>query len=153
MTEVLNSIKDSKKLNHDEISEEKFERKSYLEELDLENARMLFRFHSKLIPSIRKTYSSKYRRKGIPLTCPSCLKKSTSLPSVISLNLTSSETRNHDSFSAPSSPPLHTQSHLLTSCVAVKDIRDECMPGEWDDKTLAVFFRKVVSRHLEMGLD
>ena len=36
--EVLESIKDSKKLNYEEVSAEKYERKAYLGELDLEHA-------------------------------------------------------------------------------------------------------------------
>ena len=137
-TQVLEGIRDSKKLDFEKLSEEKYERKSYLSELDLESARILFRVHSRTVPTVMKNAPSKYRRMGIPLTCPSCSKPSSSA----SMNSSSSPTM-----------PLHSQSHLLTSCVAVKDISDECMPGGWDDKTLAVFFRKVVSRHLEMGLD
>ena len=77
--EVLDSIRGSKKLDFEKLSSEKYEKKSYLNELDLESARILFRFHSELIPTVRKNFSSQYRRKGVSLTCPSCSKLS--LPS------------------------------------------------------------------------
>ena len=144
--EVLDSIRGSKKLDFEKLSSEKYEKKSYLNELDLESARILFRFHSKLIPTVRKNFSSQYRRKGVSLTCPSCSKLS--LPSSPELP-TMMSSSNSLSMSS-STPPLHSQSHLLTSCEAVKDIRDECMPFA-DDQSLAEFFRLVVARHLEMG--
>ena len=144
-SEVLESIKGSKKLNFEEISAEKYERKAYLSTLDLENGRMLFRVHSRLVPTIRKNYASLYRRKGKPLTCPSCTMSSSN--PTLPLNTTTTES----SSSNPSPPqPVHSQSHLLTSCEAVRDIREECQPWE-DDKSLAEFFRQVVARHLEMG--
>ena len=42
--------------------------------------------------------------------------------------------------------PLH--SHNLTDCVASSDLRAECEPS--DDRSLAIFFRKVVARHMEL---
>ena len=136
-SQVLESIRESKKLDFEKLSGEKYERKSYLSELDLESARILFRVHSRTVPTIMKNASSKYRRMGVPLTCPSCSK-----PSLSSMNSSSS-----------TSTPLHSQSHLLTSCEAVRDIREEVMPGAGDDRSLAEFFRRVVARHLEMGLE
>ena len=41
-TQVLEGIRDSKKLDFEKLSEEKYERKSYLSELDLESAHILF---------------------------------------------------------------------------------------------------------------
>ena len=137
-TELLEKSKKYKKLDYHKLSNETFERKQYFANLSLENARMSFRVSSKLVPTIRSNYPSKYRRQDIPLTCPTCSNLSSSPTS----GLPTSDT-------AP--PPLHSQSHILTDCVGVSDLRAEC--NEKDDKSLAVFFRKVVARHIEMGED
>ena len=47
-----------------------------------------------------------------------------------------------------STKPLHSQSHILTECVAVSDIRDECEPQ--DDYSLANFFKKVVAHNMDI---
>ena len=44
--------------------------------------------------------------------------------------------------------PLHSQSHILTECQAVCDLRTECDPN--DDYSLALFFKKVVARNMEI---
>ena len=149
-TEVLDNIRGSKKINFEEASAAEYERKAYLSNLDLENGRMLFRVHCHLVPTIKKNFSSKYRRRGVPLTCPSCSKPSVSS----SLPVNRSMTGSSSPLSTPASPPSHSQSHLLSACEAVRDIRDECLPGPvGDDKSLAQFFKRVVARHLEMDED
>ena len=137
-SELLNKVKGYKKLNFSELSQETFERKSYFFNLSLENARMRFRAASKLVPTILMNFPSKYRRVGRSLTCPTC---STPRPST-------SPARNESGEENKSFNPLHSQSHILTDCAAVSDLRDECDPE--DDESLAVFFRKVVARHMEM---
>ena len=129
-SELLERSQKYKKLDYHKLSNETFERKHYFSNLSLENARMSFRVASKLVPTIRSNYPSKYRRQGIPLTCPTCSDPSSSTTS------------------STASPPLHSQSHLLTDCVGVSDLRAEC--DENDDKSLAVFFKKVVARHMEI---
>ena len=131
-SELLTKIKGYKKLNWEQLSHETFERKSYFFKLNLENARMCFRAASKLVPTILMNFPSKYRRIGRPLTCPSCSRPGSSL----STATTESDT------------PLHSQSHILTECTAVSDLRADC--DLEDDKSLAVFFKKVVARHMEM---
>ena len=106
--------------------------------LSLENARMRFRIASKLVPTIRKNYSSKYRRRGQPLTCPTCTQLNLP-PSSSSVTAVPGET---------DSAPLHSQSHILNDCIAVSDLRSECEPS--DDNSLAEFFKKVVARHMEL---
>ena len=111
-TEVLDMIRSYKKLSYNELSSETFARKHYLSNLSLENARMRFRIASKLVPTIRKNYSSKYRRMGQPLTCPSCTQLAPAQPR-------SSVTANPGE---TDSAPLHSQSHILNDCIAVSDL-------------------------------
>ena len=99
--------------------------------LPLESARMRFRVASKLVPTILGNFASKYRRRGQSLTCPACL----------SPGHGSSEQEGRNQ-------PLHSQSHILTDCVAVSDLRAECDPQ--DDVSLADFFKKVVARNMEI---
>ena len=134
-SELLVKSQNYKKLDFHKLSRESLERKPYFARLSLEDARMFFRVTSKLVPNIRNNFPSKYRRQGKPLTCPACTQSSSSGDSnpVTSDNVLL---------------PLHTQSHILTDCVAVSDLRAEC--DENDDHSLAVFFKKVVARHNEM---
>ena len=132
----MTKIKGYKKLNFEELSLETFERKPYFFNLSLENARMRFRAASKLVPTILMNFPSKYRRIGRSLTCPSCSRPSSSSAS-------------GELIQSPN--PLHSQSHILTECTAVSDLRADCDPE--DDESLAVFFRKVVARHMEMDDD
>ena len=139
-SELLSQIKGYKKLSYEELSRETFERKPYFFNLSLENARMRFRVASKLVPTVLMNFPSKYRRIGRPLTCPSCSRPS-STPTSSSLTRESAELNN-------SPDPLHSQTHILTDCMAVNDPSAECDPD--DDTSLVVFFRKVVARHMEM---
>ena len=133
-SQVLDEIRSYKKLSFDQLSQETYERKSYFFDLSLENARMRFRVSSKLVPTILANFSSKYRRRGQSLTCPSCSA------------LTPDRSEQEDSIGQ--TEPLHSQSHILTECVAVRDLREECEPR--DDFSLAEFFKKVVARNMEI---
>ena len=75
---------------------------------------------------------------GQPLSCPSC--------SELNRSLTSRSATGE--LGEPSSTPLHSQTHILSDCEAVVDLRNECNPE--DDKSLADFFRKVVARNMEL---
>ena len=130
--QLLDEIRKYKKLSYDQLSQETFERKPYFFNQSLENARMCFRVATKLVPTILANFPSKYRRRGQSLTCPSC---STPVSSELEVGEQQME-------------PLHSQSHILTECEAVRDIRDECEPQ--DDFSLAQFFKKVVARNMEI---
>ena len=131
-TQLLDDIRKYKKLSYDNLSQETFERKPYFLNLSLESARMRFRVASKLVPTILANFASKYRRRGQSLACPSC-----SAPH----HATSSDGEERNQ-------PLHSQSHILTDCAAVSDLRAECEPR--DDFSLAEFFKKVVARNMEI---
>ena len=103
---------------------EKYERKPFMYNLSLENARMFFRVQTKLVQTLRKNFPTMYRRMGQPLTCPSCSTRTLS-------EVTSDNSETH------SSPP-HSQSHILESCEAVEDLRTECDPD--DNRSLAEYF-------------
>ena len=106
--------------------------------LNLENARMFFRIKSKLVPTIRGNFSSKYRRMGQHLTCPLCSEMNQSLTS-------RTDTGEQGEIS---STPLHSQTHILYDCEFVQDLRNECDPE--DDNSLVSFFKKVVARNMEL---
>ena len=102
---------------------EQFERKHYLLDSTLENARMIFKIKSKVVPSIRKNFSNKYKNKS--LSCQSC--------------------RNFNVDS--SSPPEDTQAHVAYECPAFEYLRlDRDMRK---DNDLAEFFMGVIKHRLE----
>ena len=68
--EILQDFKNYKKLNYDELVEEKFERKSYFSEMNIENSKIMFEIKSQVLPPIRKNFPRKYRADS--LLCPSC---------------------------------------------------------------------------------
>ena len=88
-----------------------------------------------LVPTILANYPDKHRRQGKSLVCRSCSPSTT-------------ETAGSSSTAEPPAP-LHSQSHLLSGeCAAVNDLLIDCDPR--DDKSLALFFRRVVARNMEI---
>ena len=127
--QLLEEIKRYKKLNYEELRNESFERKSYFSDLDLENARMIFRVRSNLVQTVRRNFSRKYRTSS--LKCQSCF-----CPDASPNNQTL---------------PEDTQSHLISHCSAFDDLR---VKHDLDtDKGLGEFFREVVNRRIERGED
>ena len=104
--------------------------------LSLNDARMRFRVAAKMVPTVLANHPSKHRRAGRPITCPSCTGPGSAVPGT------------PPGPGTAHSQPLHSQSHILTSCPAVLDLRAECDPE--DDASLATFFRRVVARHMEL---
>ena len=125
--ELLTESKKYKKLNHDELAQENFERKPYFYELNLENLRIMFKIKSQVVPTIRKNFSRKYRDKS--LECPSCR------------NLNPS----------PSIPAEDTQHHLITECPAFTDIGTEKDMG--NNKDLAEFFKAIIQHRMDNNED
>ena len=118
---LLESIKKLKKLNHEELSREKFERKEYFFALDLPSVRYRFRISSKML-DVRSNFPGKYRSVGFE--CPSC--KQTNR--------------------AEEQPP-ETQEHLENSCLAFSEIRSRYDLS--DDKQIVMFFQEALA-HREM---
>ena len=141
--ELFEEAKRYKKMNIEELSQQNFVRKEYFSNQNLETSRILFRLFSKLIPTIKANWPSKYRRQGIPITCPSCTP--TRLSS--SLSSSSTDTRNNEE----SSPTLHSQTHILSDCLLVSGLRDEC--NQSNDKSLAEFLKRVIARHMDLNVD
>ena len=102
--------------------------------LKLSDARMRFRVAIGTVPEIRSNFPGKYRKESKPLTCPSCVTVAVPGPDTMTVQ-----------------PPLHTQTHILYECEEFRDLQQECDPE--DDQSLAVFFRKVVARRLELDED
>ena len=44
--------------------------------------------------------------------------------------------------------PLHSQTHVGTTCLLVSDLRSDYRPD--DDQSVAEFFKKVTARHMEL---
>ena len=97
-----------------------------------------------MIPTIPANFSSLYRRKGLPLTC-AC---SGSEPPVTPTQSSELRRSRESDSGQPPPPPLLSQSHLLTTCSAVRDIREQCTLE--DDESVALFFRKVVARNMDL---
>ena len=107
--------------------------------MNLDSGRMAFRVNSRMVP-VPANFSSQYRRRGLSLTCPSCTMQSPAR----------SNTRDSCDMTATPNPPppILSQSHLLTNCVAVSDLRETCNPD--DEESVALFFRRVVARQMEI---
>ena len=128
-----------KKLSYEKLSLEKFERKNYFFKQNLENLRILFRVSSHLVPYIKANYPSKFRRAGKSLHCPAC-------PPVDSVPASSSDTQ--ETSQEELLPPIHSQTHVGTTCLLVSDLRSDYRPD--DDKLVAEFYKNVVARHIEL---
>ena len=63
--ELLEDIKTYKKLHFEEMSKEKFERKSYFFENNLEDVRMMFKIKSEVLPTVRKNFARKYKNQSL----------------------------------------------------------------------------------------
>ena len=133
-TQLLEDIRKYKKLNHSELSEETFGRKSYLSTLSLENARMRFKISCGLVNTVRTNFKRKYEGKS--LACPGCSTNDNSANSP--LNLINQ--------SQPDSQP-----HILV-CGSYSDLKTHDFDPN-DDKMVAEFFIKVVNRRIENGED
>ena len=140
--ELLESTKGYKKLNYNDLSKEEFGRKTYFSSMNLESARMAFRVSTKMI-RVPANFPSQYRRRGLPITCPSCTEL-TPLPNHRPNMSVPVEEAVHD----PNPPPVLSQSHLLNDCVAVSDIRAECSLDSVE--SISLFFQKVFARNLEI---
>ena len=124
-SELLSEIQGYKKLNYDELSREKFERKPYFSKLNLEDSRMKLRINVHLVPTILANYPSKYRRQGRSLACFACSQSAARTPGTGSGGQVSTST------SSP--PPIHSQSHLLSGeCQGVSDLVIDCDPQDDD---------------------
>ena len=107
------------KLNLQEFSQEKFERKNYFFEKNIDDVRLMFKISSEILPTVRKNFSRKYKNKT--LSCPSC--------------------RN------TSSPKEDTQKHLMLECPTITFQRLE--KDFSNDTHLIKFFKSVIAYGIE----
>ena len=142
LNELLESVKGYKKLNYDEICKREFKRKSYFSTMSLDSSCMAFRVASKMV-QLPANFPAKYRRSGESMACPSCAELSPAT------NL--SRDLSDASLAPPTSPPILSQSHLLTNCLAVSDLRADCRLDS--EESIALFFRRVMARHLEIDIN
>ena len=122
--EILQDIKNYKKINYDELVEDKFERKSYFSEMNIENSRIMFKIKSQVLPTIRKNFPRKYRADS--LLCPSCR----------NLDLTSQKK--------------DSQKHLITECPAFDDFRVN-RDLKNNDLDIVEFFKDVMEYRIFNG--
>ena len=116
--ELLIDIRNYKKLDFEELSLEKFERKPYFFKMSLEDIRLTFKIKSKVTPTVRKNFSGKYRKSS--LLCPSC--------------------RNSDVSSSIQTED--TQEHIMFDCPAFSSLREN--QDMSDDEQLKNFFKAVL---------
>ena len=119
---ILESIKNMKKLSYDEFSSETFARKQYFFDLDLPSVRFRFRISSKML-DVRANFPRKYRSTGIE--CPSC--KQSNVVNTATLG-----------------QPPESQEHLENDCVAFDEIRSRYDLSE--DGQLVSFFREALTQ-------
>ena len=139
--ELLESVKRYKKLDHEELSKSELKRKNYFTNMNLDSGRMAFRIACKMVQTIPAHFSSQYRRKGLSTICYSC-----SGPRAPEPYLRPDQSAAPPA--SPPSPPILSQSHLLTTCTAFSDIRAGLNP--LDEHSIVLFFRRIVARNMEL---
>ena len=127
---LLESMKKYEKVNHAEYEKEPFERKKFLQNLDLEGARMRMRISMGMVNTVRSNFKQSYKDRS--LTCQSCK----NIRVVKSDNLEVEK-------------PTDSQVHLMEDCEAFQDIRAEL--DLQSDADIVTFFKKVIQRRIENG--
>ena len=125
---LLNNMKSSKKINFEHCSQEKFERKQYFYEMNVNQIRDRFRISSGML-DIKANFPNKYRYE---LGCPSC----------------SDTNRGTD---RETGTPIESQSHLLEACPAYSDLREQ-----YDTETdlgIVNYFKAVMERRSEATIN
>ena len=101
--ELLDSIRNNKKINPSEYENKPFEKSSFIVRMKLEDVRMRMRISSGMINQIKGNYKQKYRKMNQSITCISCK------------NINSEKEGNKE--------PEDTQLHLIEECEAFEDLR------------------------------
>ena len=104
-TELLEKIRQSKKIDYEVCRNEEYKRKDYFDELKLDDIRRRFRISSSM-EHVRANFSSKY--KSDSLACQSCLKRN---------NATNEQTDTDTNI------PRDCQNHILNQCPSYDDLR------------------------------
>ena len=119
----------------EKLSTEPFEKKAFISELSLDNARMKYKILSNVVPSVRTHFSRKYREKS--LACPACTENNSTDSPLPGNNITE---------------PRDTVEHILLFCNEYNDLKEEHLDPP-NDKMLTDFFMRVVNRRKEAGDD
>ena len=127
---ILDRIKNMKKLNYEEFSRETFVRKPYFYDLDLPSVRYRFRISSKMI-DVRANFPRKYRPVG--MECPSCKQSNNSN----NITMTSKE------------QAIESQEHLEKDCIAFENIRSRY--NLLEDDQLVLFFQEALAQRDFIG--
>ena len=120
--DLLSRIKNYKKLNYQQLSQEEFKCQPYLHQLKLADSRMKFKINSMMVPSIAMNFPSDPQYTRDRWTCTDCCD--------------------------PSDPEggagmINSQSHVL-ACQAHADLR--LGVDLQDDRQLVSYFREVIQR-------
>ena len=100
-----------KKIDQEEFRKESFSRKPYFSTLNLSDIRYRCRIDLKMVDKIRQNFSSKYRRKNLSLSCPSCKHHNNNI---------NDKNTTHTTNKFPDS-----QNHLLHQCPAFSHLHEE----------------------------
>ena len=141
-TELLEDISGYKKLNHEKLSTEAFERKPFLSNLNLVSARMKYKLLSSVVPTVRSHFSRKYKHTS--LACPECSREQSQGAG------DQSDTRGQGLGVSSQSETRDTVDHILWNCDAYSDLKSANF-DPLDDQMLTDFFTKVVKRRIDNG--
>ena len=125
-----------KKIDIEEFQNDSFTRKAYFQTLNLHDIRYKIRIEMKMVATIRQNYPSKYRRKNLSLSCPSCRNMSTTIDQN-TINTTEKFPDN--------------QNHLLHECRSFSHLTQELDLRK--DSDLIHFFKWIVEMRMEEGDD
>ena len=123
------------KIVQEEFRKDSFSRKPYFSTSNLSDIRYRCRIDLKMVDKIRQNFSSKYRRKNLSLSCPSCKHYN---------NNTNDKNTSHTTNKFPDS-----QNHLLHQCPAFSHLHEEL--DIETDEGLIQFLKIVTETRLEEG--
>ena len=125
--DLLNQIRNYKKLEYSDLKKEHCELKSYMVNLNLHDARMRFKIRAQMTPTIQMNFKNDPAFKANLWTCSGCYPRTK--------HTVTEQTRTDD-----------TQSHVLI-CDSYADLRKD--KDLSDDKDLVDFFVAVISRRMK----
>ena len=122
--DLLDQMKNYKKLEYDELKHEHCEMKNYMVSLNLYNARLRFKIRSKMTPTIQMNFKNDPVYKANLWTCLGCARSKNTVVDLACKD---------------------TQAHVL-ACEGYEDLREG--KNLDDDKDLVEYFSAVIRRRM-----
>ena len=133
--DLISMAESYKKIDMEEFTNDDFKRKQYFYTMNIEQVRYKYRIDNKMVATIRKNFSNKYRNSS--LSCQSCR------------HLPKNSNNNASNITTNRIPD--TQTHVLYECEAFSHLREQL--DTRDELQLIQFFKQVVEERTNEGCD